>query len=398
MRTPSVQRTKLFALILLPFLLSACGQGEGADQRRAPVVRRVEMGVVTTRPLDRVLEAPAVLEPVSSAEVGVKTQGRVATLLVDEGVHVKRGQVLARLSSPNLSFERAGATASSSAVDAEVRRARIDRDQKRRDYDRAVRLHEEGVFSTEAVERALSNLQMAEAALDNLARRGTAGSATAAAIGAQADELNLVSPIDGQVSRRMIEPGQVVSPGFIAFRVIDLAKLKAVAYVTEEELPAVQEGQAVVVVLSSLAETVAGSVTAVVRELDPVTRLAKVEVVFENPDRRYASGMRGIIRITTASRPSAVVVPASAIISKEDGDFVFVLADGKARQTPVTIAYRRDPWVAIDEGVKAGDAIVTGNLGGLRTGTPIAPFETAEESTDPEKPSPVPRTPRGDRP
>lgn len=386
-RTPTTTRPARAILLLLALLppLAACGSQAEEPSRRPQTVRRVGIGTVTVAPLARTVLVPALVEPVAAAEVGVKTQGRVSELLADAGDTVRRGQVLARLSSLPVAFGRDEAEAVADAAEAELARARIDRDQKQRDYDRARRVHAEGLVSAESLERAAAALAMAEAALENVSRRRAAGSASASAAGAQAAELNLVSPIDGQVARRAIEAGEVVGPGDPAFRVIDPRRLRAVAHVAEHELAWITEGQSATVLLPSVGETVAATVTAVVRELDPATRLARVEVSFENPGSRIPSGIRADVRIMTERVANALAVPASAVVSREDGDYVFFVDGEKAKQIPIRVAFRDGAWAAIGSGLAPGDRIVTRNLGGLRTGTTVAPLdEEAPGGTTPQ--------------
>lgn len=368
---PTTSRAALLLALLLP-TVAACGSNGDEPARRPQSVRRVGIESAAIRPLERALLAPAIVEPVAAAEIGVKTQGRVVELLADAGDTVRRGQALARLSSLPVAFGRDEAQAAAGAAEAELTRARIDRDQKRRDLDRAHRVHAEGLVSSEALERAAAALAMAEATLENVSRRSAAGLASASAAGAQAAELNIVSPIDGQIARRLIEAGEVVGAGDPAFRVIDPRRLRAVAYIAEHELAWVAEGQKATVILPSLGETIPASVTAVVRELDPSTRLARVEIAFENPGSRIPSGIRADIRIVTERVPDAVAIPASAIVSREDGDHVFLVDGEKVKQTRVRVAFRDGAWAAVASGLAPGDRIVTRNLAGLRTGTTVA--------------------------
>ena len=130
-------------------------------------------------------------------------------------------------------------------------------------------------------------------------------------------------------------------------------------------------GQAATIEIAAVGDSVDGTVTAVVNELEPRSRMAKVETLLDNPDGRYSAGMRAIVRITVRKLDEAIVIPVSSVVSRESSDHVFVVEDNKAVRREIVIEFRDGPLYAIREGLSRDEQVVVSGLAGLRDGTPV---------------------------
>ena len=377
--------------------LSGCGKGPGQGGGGMPpqVLRRVGIETVQTRSLSEVVEAQAALEPRQVGEVGIQTQGRVISVEGEEGATVRSGQVLARLSSTSLDSERASAAAAAAALVSRAGQARADLAQKKRDLERTGELVKSGVASKEELEQARTAADVAEATLQNVTRLSEAATHSEETLQARIADLVLRAPLSGHISRRSIEPGQVVHEGHLAFRIVQLRSLKAVGYVTESQVPHLEVGQTATIEIAAVGDSVEGTVTAVVNELDRRSRMAKVEVALDNPDGRYSAGMRAIVRITVRKLDEAIVIPTSAIISRESSDYIFVMEDNKALRRDIVIDFRDGLLCAVREGLSRDEQIIVSGLAGLRDGTPVEPAsaQPGETSSDEATPGAEPAAP-----
>ena len=150
------------------------------------------------RDVDDVYAADAVIEAVRQATVAAQLSGTVTQILVDAGDRVKKGQVLARIDTRDTDAQVAAGRASVAQADAQLTQARLN-------LERTQSLLEKNFVSRAALDQAESNLKAAQAAAD-AARAGNTQADTARS------HAELKSPIDGVVTRRLMEPGEVASP------------------------------------------------------------------------------------------------------------------------------------------------------------------------------------------
>ena len=272
--------------------------------------------------------------------VGPEVEGlRVTEVLADEGMRVKKGDVLARLVADTLDAQVAqndAGQARATAAIAQARSAIVQAEARlveaRNAFERAKPLKAAGHIAESAYDTREQAARTAEAQL--LASRDglKVAEAEKAQIEAQRRELDwrrgrteVLAPADGIVSRRMARVG-----GYAAgaaepmFRIVANGEVELDAEVTETRMAAVKVGQPARVEVAGVGE-VAGTVRLVSPEVDKATRLGRVRIYLgDNPDLRVGSFARGTIE-TGASR--GLAVPASAILYGPEGPSVQVVRD-----------------------------------------------------------------------
>lgn len=273
----------------------------------------------------RAVYATGIVEPTVSIPIAPRAGGRIVQLLAEEGDRVSEGEVLARLE------------------DADLRRTVEELQAReryaRQTYNRVRELVDRGVAAAVELDRALSDLQAAEAATAR-ARE-------------QLDYMTLRAPAEGFILRRDGEVGEYVGINQPVFFMSADAPLRIEAEVDEEDIPLVEVGQPVLVNADAFPERVFdGQVAEITPKGDPVSRSYRVRVKLpENTPLKV--GMTADTNIIVEREENALLLPATALA---DGS-VWLVRGGELHRQPVEVGIRGDEQVQILDGLETGDQV-----------------------------------------
>ncbi|HEY5041084.1 MAG TPA: efflux RND transporter periplasmic adaptor subunit, partial [Verrucomicrobiae bacterium] len=209
-----------------------------------------------------------------------------------------------------------------------------------------------------------SALALREAALDKLKFFDISDAQIAALkkSGEARKALQVLAPADGFVIDKNIVQGQMVDAGMKLYRLADLGIVWVFAQVYEQDLPYVQLGQEATVKLSSLPDReFRGRVTYIYPNVDEKTRTARVRLEFENPGYFLKPGMFVSAQIVSELKPSALLVPDSAVLRSGEKNTVFIaLPGGKfdPRTVVLGLEAEHDQYEVVS-GLQAGERVVT---------------------------------------
>jgi cobalt-zinc-cadmium efflux system membrane fusion protein len=276
--------------------------------------------------------------------------GRVSQIVADVGQRVGAGQVLAQLASPE--FGAAQADTSRAQADARLTLQALQRQRE---------LFEAGVVARKDLEQAEADAARAQAEVARAqARTSLYGSASSIN-----QQLGLRSDIAGTVVERNINPGQEVRPDNSAaplFVVSDPSSLWVLIDAHEADVRELRPGAQVRLRIPVMGNQVfEARVSAVTDQIDPTTRTIKVRAQVANPQRLLKSEM---LARAVYERPvgESVAVPASAVFLRGTQHYVFVQsAPGVFAPRDVGLAHEGPQKVLINEGLKAGEQVVTRN-------------------------------------
>jgi cobalt-zinc-cadmium efflux system membrane fusion protein len=330
-----------------------------AEQVRAD---QIEVAPVSEHPVDEVVATMGrvTFDDLKVAHIFSPVTGRVASMTASLGQHVKRGDALATIVSPDIGqWSSDLGKASADLIAAE-------HDFKRKTELLAVKAVAQADYeaSEDAYRQAKAEKQRAE--LKSQMLRGGKSDAVN-------QSFTLTTPIDGEVIARMLTPGVEVQGQYAngaAVELLTVGQLDTVwvmADIYESDLGRVRVGSPVVVsALAYPGKTFEGKVDWVSGTLDPQTRTAKVRCTFDNKDRLLKPEMYANVRITASQARQALSVPRSAVVRLGEQAVVFAQAgqmpDGRLRfeRLPVTVDDAVEgAFVTVDHGVAAGDKIVT---------------------------------------
>jgi HlyD family secretion protein len=319
--------------------------------------------------------------------VGPEVEGlRVTEVLADEGMRVKKGDVLARLVADTLDAQLAqndAALARSTAAIAQARSTIVQAEAKvveaRNAFDRAKPLRASGVMAESAYDTREQAARTSEAQL-LAARDGLkAAEAEKAQIEAQRRELEwrrgrteVVAPADGIVSRRMARiGGYAMGASEPMFRIVAKGEVELDAEVTETRISGVRIGQPARVEVAGVGE-IAGTVRIVSPEVDKATRLGRVRIYLgDNPALRVGAFARGTIETATSR---GLAVPASAVLYTPEGASVQVVRDHRVETRPVKIGLAVGALAEVREGLNEGEMVVARSGTFLRDGDAVRPL------------------------
>lgn len=364
MRAPLLRWSLLFAA--LP-LLAACGGGA----KDKPVEGSSALAVaLTPARIDPLARSVIVSGPVSAYEemqLGVELSGqRITRLNVDVGQTVKQGQVLLELDHRTLDSEVAQADAAAQQAKAALELAQAKQ-------TRGEKLAASQLISASDLDELRATATQARAQL------ATARAALDAAR-LQRDFAELRAPADGVISKRLIQPGQVVAAGSELLRLIRDGRLEWRAELPEAQLADVAVGNPVT--LTYAGQPIAGRVRAVTPGVDAQTRTGTVYADLPEPGPlKPGTFVEG--RILTGDG-QALMVPSAAIVQRDGHSYVFTLKDkGSVARRRVRTGQTMQARTEIIEGLKDGEQVVSEGAGFLGDGDRVRVVEAGKGARAP---------------
>ena len=336
----------------------AAGQGSGTQ---APTVTVVVPG---RSDVSRVVSASGPLAAKRDQPVGIAGQGgRVERVLVDAGSWVRRGQVLAVV-------DRSVQAQQAAQLAAQVDAARADAALAQNNYERALALKDRGFVSKAEIDAKKATRDAANAQV-------RVAQAQLAASRAELGRLNVVAPTSGLILTRSVEVGQVVSPGSGAlFRLAEGGQMEMQAQLAQEELALIHVGMPAEVTPVGSDRKFSGTVWQVSPAIDPESRLGMVRIsVPYDPIMRPGGFAESRI---TAGATSAPMLPQSAVLSDDNGNYVYIVnGKNEVERRNIKIGTVDNRGVTIAEGLSGNEAVVLSAGPFLNPGQKVNPRRQA---------------------
>jgi membrane fusion protein (multidrug efflux system) len=329
-RHPALLRSAAPALALA-LALAGCDKAESAGQPGAgggagagPPAMPVEVAVARTDTVVDAILATGQMQAMQSIELRPDIEGRIAELK------------------------------------SQVARAEADRDLARQSLARTRDLLAQRASSQSELERAEAMARSNEAQLALLATR--------------LDRTVVRAPFAGAVGQRYVSLGDYVTTDTRLVSLQTVSPQRAVFQVPERYAQQLKVGQQVTFRVAALpGREFAGRVDFVDPAVQLPGRTITVKAVVPNTRRELQPGMFIEVRLATAVRPEAVVVPEDAIIPLQGSNYVWVVAKGKATRRQVDIGVRTPGFVEARSGVEAAEQVVVGGQERLAEGAPVSP-------------------------
>ncbi len=390
------------AILAIAWLTGCSSKPPEAEKGEAEAVVPVEVATVTREPINQVVTASAVLFPVNQANIMPKISAPVRRFAVNRGDHVQQNQILATLESRDLQaaaqeskqlYQQAEATFQTTTgatmpedltkAQADLKSAQQANDAAKKLYDNRVNLVREGALAQKLADDAKVTMVQAQSAVDTAQRhltslqtvarpeqvkggRATVDAAKARYQGAEAQlsYAEVRSPISGVVSDRPLSPGEIANSGVALISIVDISQVVARANIPVKDAALIRVGKTATI--SGAGGELTGRVTVVSPAADPSTTTVQVWVQAANPGERLKPGLTVQVAINAAQIKDALVVPASAILSLEEGGekVMVVGSDSVAHEKKIKTGAKEGEKVQLLEGVNEGDRVITsGGLG-----------------------------------
>lgn len=180
------------------------------------------------------------------------------------------------------------------------------------------------------------------------------------------------APFDGVLVSRSIEAFQTVPPGAPTVRVASISRLEAVVSIPESEARDFREGQDAEFSLpQDSARVITGKLKAIDRAVEARNRTVTARIEIPNPGNQLRPGMVGRARILRNKMAAAVVIPSNSVLRLQGGTAVMVVREGKAHQVPVRLGPASGDSVVVENGLAAGDMLITMGSFQVSTGTKV---------------------------
>lgn len=336
--------------VLAGVALASCARDadtkSSAAKTSVPAKRTVEVVRLTPTAIETTLRLPGELTPYETVDLHARVTATVASISVDRGSRVHKGDVLVRLEAPELTAQRAEAEARASAQEGTYQRLMVVAKTP-------------GAVSDDEIEQA----------------KGAAGAERERAQALRSVEAytTLRAPFDGVVTERFVHIGALVTPTSTQplVRVEDIARLRLTVALPEHAIGSIVLGSTAHFHLSAYPQAVFdGVVRRPAGAVDPRSRTMPVELEVDNHDGRLAPGAYAEID-WPLKHTSTFVIPRTAIVQTTARLFVARVRDGKVERVDVRRGLSRGDDTEIFGDIAEGDLIVRRGSDDLAEGSEV---------------------------
>lgn len=335
-----------------------------------------------------VLDASGYVTARREATVSSEVTGKVTEVLIEEGMRVEAGEIVARLDDTTqqarlaLSYAQLQSARTSIAeAEAQLRAAKLERDRLRE-------LVARNLTSTSSVDAAEANYDTLAARLDTARENVTVSEKSLALSQDALDDMTIRAPFSGMVVSKNAQPGEMISPisaggGFTRTgicTIVDMDSLEIEVDVNEAYIQRVKPGQAVSATLDAYPNwQIPADVIAIVPTADRQKATVRVRIGFRERDERVLRDM-GVkvaflgseLPTTTAGEQQGVLISSSALQQDADGDYVWRIANQRVERRAVRTGSSADrDRVLILDGINVGDTIVRSASAPLSAGQDV---------------------------
>ncbi len=374
MRCKAVLMLSGACALLLPELCSCSNSAAGVGTPRQSTAARndsvqlstAELSSVSVRPVgehDFTQQRDSVgyidFDQDRVVQVSPPYQGRILQLFADAGSHVRRGQLLFTIDSPDLVQAESTLISAAGTLDLTTRaltRARglyAVRGLAQKDYEQAVSDQQSALAAYEGARNAARIFGKSEAQIDRILATQRVDAS-----------MPVLSPISGVVTARNAAPGTLVQPGGTPapYSIADLASKWLIADMPETDLPALRLGQPVSVqVLAYPGRLFHGRISYIAEAVDPNTHRVAVRSQIADPHDELRAQMFATFTVQVHAPAAALAVPDDAVVREGDGTMTVWVANGANSFTrrSVTLGAEQDGYEQIVGGLRPGERIAT---------------------------------------
>jgi len=304
---------------------------------------RIRLGSIVQR-----ITAPGTIEARREARIGPEVRGAVATIFVDEGSWVEKGDPLFQVDPEPYHFALRRAQA---ALD----RTRAERRQLQADLARGKELHRKEIVATESTDRIATSVEVARA-MEREAEE-------AVALERRNFERTLVrAPFAGSVVRRLIDEGTtaLVQPQTIVIVLQETHVLEAVATIAETHFDAIANGDVALLHIDGLPLPIQTEVLAVGDSIDLSNRTFRVRMAVPDPEHHLKAGLFTRVEIIPSAKSEVLLAPREALRNQDGRVHVLTVRKGHAVVTPIEVGLISEDAVEVLAGLRIDEEVVVG--------------------------------------
>jgi RND family efflux transporter MFP subunit len=422
-----VRKTIVIVLAFWMAALISCEgkQHETTEEKAIPV----EVAPVRQGTIDKEIKFTGSVAANPEVQVYPKITATIEEMKVDSGDSIKKGDVIAVLESEELQAQVTQAEAALEVVQAQwtqmevgarpeelaqaedlVAKARANLKDAESNYGRMKALYQQGSIARRQFEGAELAYTVAKAELNSaierlgMLREG-ATREEREALAARVDQAKaaldltqirlsyakVTSPIDGTVSERFFDPGDLAVPTKALVTIVQMDTVKVIVYFPGELIRYMEPGIGAQLTVAAYPDEVfSGRIDKVSPTLNPETRMFSAEIRVSNKEGLLRPGMFTKVTLSVDPHTDALLVPKEAVLSREEyrensgsgkggvarNNYLFVMENGRARMRNVLLGHESGTAVEVTEGLNRGEQVVTRGLHQLKDGDRVTVIET----------------------
>jgi len=370
-------------LIVLALSLSIVGCNgtpkSDAGKQTGSSIQTVEVVAVTSQKLSTVFTLPAQLTPFETVDIYPKVTGFMEMIKVDRGSRVHKGELIIRLSAPELVAQRAQAESALHAAESQLTTV-----QAKLAADRGTYLHLASAAKTPGVvaendvmvadQTASADQGQVQSAESNVA----AARETLRSVTQLESYLNIYAPFDGVVTTRNLHPGALVGPAsgqsgsMPIVKIVDTNHLRLVVPVPEAYVGQMQAGQLVAFSIPAYpGQTFHAPIARISHDVDVSSRTMPVELDVHNSDGKMSPGSFASVQWPVQRAAPTMFVPATAVTNDQQRSFVERVRNGTAEWVDVTTGLSVNGNIEVFGDLKAGDEIIRNATDAIHSGQQV---------------------------
>ena len=342
----SIATIFIIGALVITFL--ACTRKEKTAETAADTT---EISVKTVKVITQKVSDPIVssgfISSTKEARLSFKTGGVIERIYVEEGQTVRKGQLLATL---NLT-----------EINSMVEQAKQGVDKSQRDYDRAKNLYKDTVATLEQLQNATTGLSIAKEQYQT------------AIFNQSYSEIRATT--DGKIVRKLMNEGEIVSPGLPVFfmNAVGANDWVVKVGVADKDWARLKIGNTAAIRIDAYHDAVFNATVSLLAQApDPTSGLYQVELKLQNTGKDIATGLFAKAEIKPSDAGQYISAPVDAVVEGNGQEaFVFVSQNGKAHKLPVRVAFIREGQVLLSSGLAEGAAIITDGSAYLTEGVSV---------------------------
>ena len=306
--------------------------------------------------------------PLSFADISPRITGNILSVAVREGDRVKNGQVLVTIDERALKEREHAQALDVAGTESQLAGTSSVYEAQQAVYERDQMLYKEGAISLEALQRSKAQRDSAYAQVKSLEEKVKALRNIARSASVETSYSRLHSPMDGVVTRRLQEPGDLAIPGKPVLKVEGISNFKVVVQVPEVDMPLMKKGGRVVF------SNAGGRTESYISRIYPAVAagtLGTMEIDVANRPFKIVSGGTVGVDVITGKTDQGIVLPLNSLLETQKAAFIFKAEkteEGKAANVkviPVQVLGKNNESACVKGDISVGESVITGDEGKL---------------------------------
>lgn len=332
-------------MIIAALLLVSCTDEADNNDDVPDAARQVSVETINMEAdnFDDFIRLTGEVEAFEDALISAETQGRILQI-ADRGARLNEGEVLAQLDDR--------------IIRAQFNSAKTAYELAEDSFNRMETLHADSIISTQDFQNAKAQRDQAGAQLEQAEK--------------QLRDVNIEAPFSGRIEDRMIQRGELISPGMPVARLVNSSKVRILVGIPERYSGEIDEGSPVVVRPGSSGKTIESEISYAGNVIDPETRTYIAEIEITNSEQIFKPDMIADVRVKRRTIEDAMIIPRTAVLRSETGINVFkvVEQDGHPVANLVDVETGRASGALIEilSGIEPGEEIVISGMTNLNEG------------------------------